>query len=63
MQTYSRQVDPKLTEADLASLKKQLSLPTGWHYKVHSFNQDYVMQTSGIAYVLQDNLKNSYQRE
>ncbi|MBX9578477.1 MAG: hypothetical protein K2W97_08405 [Chthoniobacterales bacterium] len=63
MQTYSQQVDPKLTEADLASLGKKLSLPAGWHYEIHPLDQDYVMQTSGVAYVLQDNLKNSYQRE
>ncbi len=63
MQTYSQQVDPKLTEADLATLGKRLSLPAGWRYEVHLLDQDYAMQTSGVAYVLQDNLKNSYQRE
>lgn len=63
MQTYSQQVDPKLTEADLTTLGKRLALPTGWRYEVHPLNQDFVMQTSGVAYVLQDNLKNSYQRE
>ncbi len=63
MQTYSLQVDSTLTEADLANLGKRLALPAGWHYEVHPLNQDYAMQTSGVAYVLQDNLKNSYQRE
>lgn len=62
MQTYSLQVDPTLTEADLLKLGKHLSLPKGWRYEVHSLDQDYVMRTSGVAYVLQDNLKNSYQR-
>ena len=63
MQTYSLQLDPKLTEADLVSLGKRLTLPKGWRYEVHPLNQDYVMQTAGVAYVLQDNLKNSYQRK
>jgi len=62
MQTYSHQVDPNLTEADLINLGKQLTLPAGWHY-VHLLESDYIMQTQGVAYVLQDNLKNSYQRK
>lgn len=62
MQTYSQQIDPHLTETDLANLGKRLSLPSGWHYEVHPLDQDFVMQTSGVAYILQDNLKNSYQR-
>ena len=63
MQTYSQQVDPNLTEVDLENLGKKLSLPSGWRYKVHPLDNDYIMQTSGVAYVLQDNLKNSYQRK
>ena len=63
MQTYSQQVDPKLTEADLTSLGKRLSLPPGWHYEAHLLDQDETLQTSGVAYILQDNLKNSYQRK
>ncbi len=63
MQTYSQQVDPNLTEADLDTLGKRLTLPAGWRYKIHPLNQDYIMQTSGVAYVLQDNFKNSYQRK
>lgn len=63
MQSYSRIVDPKLSEADLAGLGNRLALPTGWRYEVKTLNNDLVMQTSGVAYVLQDNLKNSYQRK
>ena len=63
MQSYSQIIDPKLTEADLATLGKRLSLPAGWRYEVHPLDQDYTMQTSGVAYVLQDELKNSYQRK
>lgn len=63
MQSYSQQVNPHLCEADLINLRKQLSLPKGWSYEVHLLNEDLIMQTSGIAYLLQDNLKNSYQRK
>lgn len=63
MQSYSQIVDPKLTKANLTTLGTRLSLPAGWRYKVRSLTQDYIMKTSGVAYVLQDNLKNSYQRE
>jgi haloalkane dehalogenase len=62
MQTYSLQVDPGLTEAQLPSLGSRLSLPSGWHYKVVTPKKDLVLATSGKAYVLQDNLENSYQR-
>lgn len=63
MQSYSQIIDPTLSEADLVSLGSRLSLPLGWSYKTKVLDQDYVMQTSGTAYVLQDNLKNSYQRK
>lgn len=63
MQSYSQIIDPTLSESDLASLGSRLALPPGWKYKTKQLTQDLVMKTSGVAYVLQDNLKNSYQRE
>ncbi len=63
MQSYSQIIDANLSEADLACLGSRLTLPVGWSYKTKVLNQDYVMQTSGTAYVLQDNLKNSYQKK
>lgn len=63
MQSYSRIVDPTLSEADLAGLGSRLTLPSGWRYEVKTLKSDLVMQTSGVAYVLQDDLKNSYQRK
>jgi hypothetical protein len=63
MQSYSQIIDPTLSEADLAYLGSRLTLPVGWSYKTKVLHQDYVMQTSGTAYVLQDNLKNSYQKK
>ncbi|MFZ4116815.1 MAG: hypothetical protein ACOYK6_08885 [Chthoniobacterales bacterium] len=63
MQSYSRIIDPKMKETDLINLGSRLTLPPGWHYQTRMLTQDYLMSTSGVAYVLQDNFKNSYQRE
>lgn len=62
MQSYSLTVDPKLAEADLATLGDRLKLPAGWKYQVRIPDKDLVMETSGTAHVLQDELENSYQR-
>lgn len=62
MQTYAQIVDPKLTMADLATLGKRLKLPKGWQYKVVTPKEDLVLRANGTAYVLQDNLENTYQR-
>jgi hypothetical protein len=63
LQTYALIVDPHLTEADLATLGSRLQLPQGWKYQARKLDKDLEMRTTGIAYVLQDNLENSYQRE
>jgi hypothetical protein len=47
---------------DLPILDQQLKLPTGWSYKSRVLDQDLSLVANGIAYVLQDNLMNSYQR-
>jgi len=62
MQSYSQIVNPKLVMSDLPDLAKQLKLPTGWTYKSRVLEQDLSLVANGIAYVLQDNLSNSYQR-
>lgn len=62
MQSYSQTVDPKLGESDLAKLGDRLKLPKGWQYRVRTPATDTILQTSGTAYVLQDELENSYQR-
>ena len=62
MQTYALIVDPNLTMTDLATLGKRLHLPSGWHYRVRTPDQDLVLKANGTAYVLQDELDNSYQR-
>ena len=62
MQAYALIVDPTLTEAKLAGLGSKLKLPQGWQYHVRKLDSDLVLRTSGVAYVLQDELQNSYQR-
>jgi hypothetical protein len=62
MQTYALLVDPKLTMADLPTLGKRLHLPKGWHYRVRTLDRDLSLKAHGTAYVLQDELENSYQR-
>jgi len=63
LQTYALIVDPHLTEADLASLGSRLHLPQGWKYQARKLDKDLELRTTGTAYVLQDDLENSYQRE
>jgi hypothetical protein len=62
MQSYSQIVNPNLAMSDLPDLAKQLKLPTGWTYKTRVLDQELSLIANGIAYVLQDNLSNSYQR-
>ena len=62
MQSYAQIVDPTQTEASLETLASRLQLPQGWHYRVRRLDQDYVVQTTGEAYVLQDDFENTYQR-
>jgi hypothetical protein len=62
MQAMSNIVDPELTLADLPSLGSRLALPPGWTYQAHRRITDLVAVADGEAIVLQDDLKNTYQR-
>ena len=62
MQSYSQIVNPALSMKDLPVLTEQLKLPAGWTYRSRVLDQDLSLVVNGIAYVLQDNLSNSYQR-
>ena len=64
MQTFSQQVDPSLTEAQLATLGPKLNLPTGWTYSSRVLTKPLDVQTVGVlAHVIQDPLGNSYSLE
>jgi len=43
-------------------LGEQLQLPVGWTYRSRVLDQDLSLLANGVAYVVQDNLFNSYQR-
>ena len=62
MQSYSQIVNPTLSMKDLPVLSEQLKLPDGWTYRSRVLDQDLSLLANGVAYVLQDNLSNSYQR-
>ena len=62
MQSYSQIVNPALNIKDLPVLNEQLKLPAGWTYRSRVLDQDLSLVANGVAYVLQDNLSNSYQR-
>jgi hypothetical protein len=62
MQSYAQIKDKDLTIDDLASLASRLSLPEGWTYTTRALTEDYELVTNGLAYVINDDLYNSYQR-
>jgi hypothetical protein len=62
MQSYAQIIDPKLTIDDLPKLGQRLKLPKGWKYQVRTLSADYALKAEGTAYVVQDDLDNTYQR-
>jgi len=62
MQTYADIVDPTLKMADLAGLGARLKLPKGWSFSTRVLDQEMRLTASGKAYLIQDDLDNSYQR-
>jgi hypothetical protein len=63
MQSYAQIVDPHLTPDSLASLATRLKLPPGWRYRQITPEAPLnVVSLGGTAYVIQDDLQNSYQR-
>jgi len=62
MQSYAQIADPSLTIADLETLGARLDLPEGWTYKARILTEDSELKIDGLAYVINDNLYNSYQK-
>ena len=62
MQSYAQIKDKNLTIDDLASLGSRLALPEGWTYTTRTLSEDYELVTTGLAYVINDDFYNSYQR-
>jgi hypothetical protein len=63
MQSYSQEIDKSLEEASLPGLATRLKLPKGWLFRVRKPTEELIVRNAGTkAYVLQDDLQNSYQR-
>ncbi|MEM7134330.1 MAG: hypothetical protein AAF702_49120 [Chloroflexota bacterium] len=62
MQSYSQSIDPTLTIDDLETLGERLELPEGWSYQARILTEDSKMIADGLAYVIGDDLLNSYQK-
>lgn len=62
MQSYAQIAAPDLTLADLQGLSTRLRLPKGWTYRSRVLVEDSELKADGLAYVINDNLYNSYQR-
>ena len=64
MQSWSQQVDPNLSAAQLAGLGARLHLPAGWTYRARPLTAPLrVVTKTADAEVLQDDFKNTYSRE
>jgi hypothetical protein len=62
MQSYAQIEDKNLTIDDLPSLGSRLSLPEGWTYSTRTLTEDFELASNGLAYVINDDLYNAYQR-
>jgi len=62
MQSYAQIQDKNLTIDGLASLGSKLALPEGWTYATRTPTEDFELPSNGLAYVINDDLYNSYQR-
>lgn len=64
MQSWSQEVDPTLSEADLADLTPKLQLPAGWTYAMRTLTKPLTVSTvAAPAKVTTDDLKNTYSLE
>ncbi len=61
MQTYTNHVDRALTEADLPNLAQRLKLGEGWQFKAKTLDRNLIIDTTGLARIVADDLANMYQ--
>lgn len=62
MQSYSRRIDQDQTIDDLATLSSRLNLPSGWSFRVEVLQEDFLVVTEGLAFVITDDFDNAYQK-
>ena len=62
MQSYSRIIDADLDIEDLSNIGDRLALPEIWTFYTRILEEDYYLDSDGKAFVIQDDLANTYQR-
>lgn len=62
MQSYARMVDPGLRYRQLRGLGPEIGLPPGWAYRSRKPRRNLVLRARGRATIVQDGLRNTYQR-
>jgi hypothetical protein len=62
MQSFSQIVDKDMEESDLPHLGEKIDLPAGWNYEVEILEDELLAHANGEAIVLQDTLRNVYQK-
>lgn len=62
MQSYAQIQDKNLTIEGLPLLGSKLALPVGWTYATRTLTKDFELPSDGLAFVINDDLYNSYQR-
>ena len=61
MQTYTNHVDRTLTEDELPNLGQRLKLADGWQFRSKILDRDLIIDTTGLANIVPDDLANMYQ--
>lgn len=62
MQSYANIVDPDLSYRQLRGIGGRIGLPGGWSYRSFKPKRKIVLRANGQATIVQDGLKNTYQR-
>lgn len=62
MQAWSQIVDPDLSYEELPGLRSRVGLPDGWKYRTRKLDENLVLRANGQATIIQDVLKDTYQR-
>jgi hypothetical protein len=61
MQSYSEQIDPTLTLANLPYIASEDQLPEGWTYQARTLPEDLVLTANGSTQIVNDHLRNTFQ--
>ena len=62
MQAFSQIVDKNQSLDSLDTLGQRINLPKGWSYRVVTLDQELTLDSGGKAFILQDQMQNTYQR-